>query len=121
VRLLAGGLRTGVYLYNASGTNSGRPYVQYNDPLDPNRTVQFLLEFYVADRRPFTNTLEAQAVLPASNGTNGGSAITIDRAFIDARIAGNPRFVLEFASVPGRTYTIIYSDDSMVSWKAATP
>src|SRR5207244_7486056 len=62
VRLLVGGLRTNVYLYNASGTNGGIPYAQYNAPLDPGHTVLFSLEFYVADRRPFTDTLEAQAV-----------------------------------------------------------
>ena len=121
VRLLVGGLRTNVVLYNAAGTNDSRPYVQYNAPLDPGRTIQFVLEFFVGDRRPFTNTLEAQAVLPISNGTNGAVSVAIDRVFIDWRIAGNPRFVIEFATVPGRTYTIIYSDDNLATWHAATP
>jgi hypothetical protein len=121
VRLLVGGLRTNVTLYNASGTNGGRPYVQYNAPLNPGQTVLFSLEFFAADRRPFTNTLEAQAVLPESNSTNGGSAVSIDRAFVDSRIPGNPRFVLEFTTIPGRTYTVIYSDDDLATWKAATP
>src|SRR5207248_921954 len=71
--------------------------------------------------RPFTNSLEAQAVLPASNGTNGATAVAIDRVFIDSRIAGTPRFVIEFTSIPGRTYTVIYSDDDMTTWKAMTP
>src|SRR5882724_8308630 len=100
VRLLVGGLRTNVDLYNAGGTNAGRPYVQYNSPLDPNQTVQFVLEFYDGDRRSFTNSLEAQAVLPDSSGTNGGTGMAISRAFIDSRIVGSPRFVIEFASIP---------------------
>jgi hypothetical protein len=33
-----------VSLYNAVGTNGGRPYVQYNAPLNPGETVIFLLE-----------------------------------------------------------------------------
>ncbi len=121
VRLLVGGLRTNVFLYNATGTNAGRPYVQYNSPLNPGQSVTFLLEFYVGDRHPFTNTLEAQAVLPSPAGTNSGAGVAISRAFMDNRIAGQPRFVIEFASVPGRTYTVIYSDDSMATWQVATP
>src|SRR5262249_9791898 len=81
----------------------------------------FILEFYVPDRRPFTNTLEAMAVMPTFTGIYAAAGVLVDRVFIDARIAGNPRFVIEFASIPGRTYTILYSDDSMVTWKAATP
>ena len=121
VRLLVGGLRTNVYLYNAAGTNGRRAYVQYNASLNPGQTVTFVLEFYVPDRQPFTNTLEAQAVLPATAGTNSAGAVAVTLVFVDRRIAGEPRFVVEFDSIPGRTYTIIYSDDSMKSWKAATP
>jgi hypothetical protein len=46
----------------------------------------------------------------------GGAAIT--KKFMDPR---QGRFVIEFASVPGKSYTIIYSDDNMVTWKVATP
>jgi len=80
VRLLVDGLRSSVSLYNASGTNAGRPYVQHNSPLDPNQTVKLVLEFFVGDRRPFTNTLEAQSVLPAYNGTDGATAVAISRS-----------------------------------------
>jgi VCBS repeat-containing protein len=121
IRLLVGGLRSNVSLYNASGTNGARPYVQHNGPLNPGETVHFVLEFYVADRKPFTNSLEAQAVTPVSTGANSAGAVAISRAFIDSRIIGNTRFVLEFATIPGRTYTIIYSDDNMATWNAATP
>jgi uncharacterized repeat protein (TIGR01451 family) len=120
VRLLVGGLRSGVTLYNASGTNGTRSYVQYNAPLNPGQTVTFVLEFYVPDRRPFTDTLEAQAVLPAVAQTNLSGGVYVDTAFVDSRIPGQPRFVIEFASIPGRTYTIIYSSD-LRNWTAATP
>jgi len=119
VRLLVGGLRTGVTLYNASGTNGARPYAQYNAPLDPGQTVTFILEFYVPDRRPFSDTLEAQAVMP-ENGHTATGGVPIARSFMDYRRAGDPRFVIEFASIPGRTYTVIYSTD-LSHWTAATP
>ena len=46
--------------------------------------------------------------------------MVIDKSFWDTRIPGEPRYVIEFASVPGKTYTIVYSDD-MKSWKTAVP
>jgi hypothetical protein len=58
--------------------------------------------------------------MPASAGTNAGASVLIDRAFVDARLAP-PRFVIEWTSVPGRTYTIIYSDDNMANWRVVTP
>jgi hypothetical protein len=114
--------RTNVFLYNATGTNTdSRPYVQYNAPLNPGQFVQLILEFVVLDRRPFTNSLEAVAVTWVPGGTNAGAGVAIDRSFLDLRIAGEPRYVIEFTSIPGRIYTIIYSDDNMATWKVATP
>ncbi|WP_040549672.1 carboxypeptidase regulatory-like domain-containing protein [Pedosphaera parvula] len=121
VRLNVGGLRTGVRLYNASGTNGVKPFVQYNAPLNPGQTVVFTLEYYVPDRKPFTSVLDVEAVLPAQSAPAQGNGLSITRSFIDTRIAGNPRLVIEFATVPGKTYTIIYSDDNLQTWKVATP
>jgi len=121
LRLTVGGLRSGVSLYNATGTNANKPYVQYNFPLDPGQVVRFRLEFFVLDRLPFTNTLTAESVVAVATGTNNSSSfITIKRAFMDVRIGGEARFVIEFESVIGKTYTIIYSDDTM-TWKVAVP
>jgi hypothetical protein len=119
VRLLVSGMRTGVTLYNAYGTNSGRPYVQYNAPLNPGESVVFRLEYYVPDRRTFTSTLEAQTVTPiAPTVLDGG--VPVDKYFMDTRLPGEPRFVIEWVSVPGRRYTVLYSSD-LQNWTAATP
>jgi hypothetical protein len=109
-----------VTLYNATGKTNGSPYVEYDFPLDPNGTVTFALEFYDPSRQPFTHTLRVEAILPPglpSAGTNGAS---ITREFMDTRIEGDTRFVIEFNSVPNKTYTILYSED-LTNWKAATP
>jgi hypothetical protein len=127
-RLLVGNInspqgvpRTNVWLYNATGTNvDSRPYVLYNAPLNPGQFVTLTLEFGVPDRRAFTNSLEVVQVLPVASGTNSGSGVVIDRAFLDNRFSP-ARVVIEWASIPGRTYTVIYSDDNMVTWHAATP
>jgi uncharacterized repeat protein (TIGR01451 family) len=129
VRLLVGDFastngtpRTNVWLWNATGTNvDGRRFVQYNAPLNPGQFAAMLLEFYNPTRLPFTNSLEVQAVLPTPATTNLTGGVAIDRAFVDNRESGNPRFVIEWVSIPGRSYTVIYSDDAMLTWRAATP
>jgi len=124
VRLYVGGLPSGVRLYNATGTNAGTPYVEYDSPLNPVPdqvyAVTFALEFYNPSLLPFTNTLTAVAVTSLPNNgpvsTNGSVTAT---AFVTPTVP--PRALIEFKSIPGKTYTIIYSDDGMVTWKVATP
>ncbi len=107
-------------VYNATGADENGPYVQYNAPLNPGQSVTFLLAFYVPDRGSFTDTLQAVAILPgATVSASGGFAI--NRTFIDTRVSGSPRLVIEFSTVPGQDYTIIYSDDGMATWQVATP
>ena len=126
VRLSIGNLRSGVTLYNATGTNSGVPYVEYdppyNSPLLPGSAVTFTLEFFVADRHPFTNSLTATAIIAPVTAPLNSTNVTsiIQYGFNDQRNPANPRFLVEFTSIPGRTYTIQYSDD-MVTWNLATP
>jgi uncharacterized repeat protein (TIGR01451 family) len=121
VRLLVSGLRSGVSLYNATGTNTGTPYVESDFPLNPTNTVVFALEFYNPSRLPFTNTLTAVGILPPNSGSTGtNGSVAINTIFVDTRIAGDTRYVIEFNTIPGKTYTIIYSDD-LLTWKVATP
>jgi poly(beta-D-mannuronate) lyase len=120
MRLYVDGLRSGVQLYNASGTDAGQPYAQYILPLNPNQTVTFLLEIYVPDRGSFTDTLQVQAVVPAAT-RNVSGGFPANRVFLDSASPGGPRIVVEFNTIPGHIYTVIYSDDGMTTWKAATP
>jgi hypothetical protein len=79
------------------------------------------LEFYdhtVAP--PFPNTLTVMAILPPPSPPLTSNKVPINRIFVDTRIAGDTRFVIEFNTIVGRTYTIFYSED-LVVWKAATP
>ena len=113
-------LTPNVSLWNATGTNGGVPYVQYGQPLDPTNTATLVLEFYDPARIAFSNTLRVVPVIPADVGpatTNG--SVAVSNVFTDTRTNGT-RFVIEFASVPGKTYTVIYSSD-LVNWKVATP
>jgi uncharacterized repeat protein (TIGR01451 family) len=118
-RLHVGGLTNNVTLYNASGTTNGVPFVNYNFPVDPSNAVSLILEFYNPTRQAFTHTLWAEAILPTATGTistNGAAAASIHA---DPRTG---RVFIEFLSVPGKTYTIIYSDTLAAPvWKVATP
>jgi hypothetical protein len=115
-------LRTGVTLNNASGTTNGVPFVQYNSPVNAGGTMTFALEFYDANRLAFTNTLTAVALLVADPAAAGGTnGVAITKVFTDTRLAGDTRFVIEFTSTPGRTYTVLYSDDAMATWQVASP
>ncbi len=116
-------LRSGVSLYDATGTNSLGQYVEYdppyNSPLLSGGNVSFLLEFYVSDRRPFTNSLTAVAVLAPPAATVSGTPVSVSRLQI-LNGGGGPRYLVQFNTIPGRTYTILYSDD-LITWTAAVP
>ena len=109
-----------VSLANASGNNGGVPYVQYALPLDPANSVSLILKFSDPNRVAITDTFRVVAVIPSSAsyvGTNG--AVAVNAVFTDTR-NGATRFVIEFASVPGKRYAVIYSSD-LVNWQMATP
>jgi uncharacterized repeat protein (TIGR01451 family) len=123
LRLYVGGLRNGVTMYNATGTTNGVPYVEYDPPFStpllPGDSVTFLLEFFVSDRHPFTNSLTAVAILAPSASTVTGTPAPISQLLI-LNNTSNPRFLIQFDSIPGRTYTILYSDN-LITWNVAVP
>jgi hypothetical protein len=120
VRLYVGGLRSGVTLYNATGTTNGTPYVEYDASLNPGSTVTFALEFYDVNRLAFTNALTAVEIPFTSLPSAGTNGVAVTTEFMDTRLTNDVRFVVEFPTVPGKSYTIIYSAD-MVTWQVATP
>jgi len=121
LRIFISNLRTNIRVWNAAGNLNGTNYVQYNSPLNPGQSATFRVEYYVPDRRPFTPVLRSEETLPVPQpSAQGGTGVVIDHSYLDTRLPGETRLIIEFTSTPGRIYTIIYSDD-MKSWKAATP
>ena len=57
---------------------------------------------------------------PVNPPVNGVQVTILQSGFNDQRNPGNPRFLVQFSSVPGRTYTVQYSDD-LTTWRNATP
>jgi hypothetical protein len=122
-RLFVHGLRNGVKLWNADGTTNGVPFVNYNFSLNPSATATLVLELYSPHRTSVANTLTAQAIVPASTSTSGTDGSVPARMLPpDTRIEGDTRYIIEFPSVPGKTYVILYTSDlGAENWNVATP
>ena len=121
IQLYVTGLRNGVSLYNAAGTNNGLPYVQYGYPLDPSNTVSFALEFYDPSRQPFTNGFLVVAYMPTNQVIMGVSNSVPVTLFEDNRTVP-PRMVIEWPSVIGTRYLVLYANSpNPTSWNVATP
>ena len=102
--------------------NNGVPYVQYGYPLDPSNSVHFVLEFYDPSRLPFSNSLFVVAYMPTNLFVTGISNRVAVSTFFEDKRTNPPRMVIEWASTPGKTYLVIYSDQvNPTSWNVATP
>ena len=117
VRLIVSGLSTN-QLYNAVGTNNGNPYVTYAATLATSQSVDLLLEYFVRSRTALTNlTRTAIGVSLASVTVPTNSAPNI----ISQQLTAGG-FLIEFQSIPGRSYTILYADNmSFTNALAAQP
>ena len=115
-RLLIQALPADVMVYNASGSISNIPFVQYNQTLAPTATVVFLIEYYRTNRQEIPQpALAAQETTPIVLNPFG-TLIPVNRNahFEDGR------FLIEFTSIPGRRYAVQYSSD-LDTWKTASP
>ncbi len=114
VRLTVSGLTN--WLFNASGTNSGNPYVVYAAPLNANQSVDLDLEYFVPTRQPITvpnSNYTAVAIaapnLSVTNLTNVVLTITNVVALTNGGI------LIEFPSVPNASYTVIYGTNAALT------
>ena len=109
-------------LYNAVGTNNGNPFVVYGNTLDTNQSVNLILEYFTPTRVAFTVS-NSQYMAVGIDSTNFSAPVGTNGTFEvknPPHVFTNGAVLIEFASTPGRVYTIYYSDD-MVTWLAAQP
>jgi len=117
IQLLVDGLPSNATVHNADGTASGPDYVTYNQPLAPGESVDLVVEFRLLDRENLPAlTYQAQVVDPLQQLLASGTPSMIDRIVK----LQDERFMIEFTSIPDRTYAIQYSSD-LKTWKTATP
>lgn len=117
VRVEVRGL-TNVWLWNATGTNSGSyvPYVQFNGPIGGGQAQKLRLEYYsmyASVPSPTFNVLW----LSSDNPTNAaGTLVPIGRI---SPFAGGT-MLLDFTTAANQQYYIQYSSD-LVTWNTSLP
>lgn len=117
-RILLTNLAANVTVFNASGTTSGTPFLQYDLPVAAGASVDFVVEFYRATRGTIAApTYAAEAATAAPPAAPAGTTRTVTDL---SGALSNGRFLIEFTTTPGRRYAVQYSADS-VTWKTAQP
>lgn len=110
VRLVVSGLTN--RLFNATGTNNGNPFVTSPAALAVNQQVSLLLQYYSVSRSAFAfsnSQLQAEAVtLPNLTPPDTTNNATIVRQ-------PNGNILIEFPSIAGNSYSIIYADNLLFS------
>ena len=114
-RVVVTGLLTNE-LANASGTNSGNPYVVYANELPAGQQVSLLLQFYALNYFSFTNSQMQALAVPVPDLTPPAAVATSTNLVItNIRQLSSGKVSIEFPSVAGRTYTVVYSDNVLFS------
>jgi hypothetical protein len=121
LRITATNLPAGVTLRNASITNGGFAYIEYQLPVRSGSNVTLTLEYYNANRAgAVTPGLKLEllnstrVIAPPTNPVM--SAVTGRRGYApDGRI----RFYIEFPTTAGLTYYIQYKDAVGDPWKTS--
>ncbi|MBI1841277.1 MAG: DUF11 domain-containing protein [Verrucomicrobia bacterium] len=106
-------------LFNAVGTNAGRPFAVAPVALAPGDSVVVTLEFFFPTRQPFgglTFDVVESPVVSLGTSSAGSSGISLTRQLPSTDI------LIEFPATPGSRYTILYSVDvAFTSPQAAQP
>jgi hypothetical protein len=115
--VLIRGLPSDAKVYNASGIDSlGRPFVAQPMPVNPGESVDFVIEYYRANRQAITQPIFSPAATTVRPRTPAGEVISVDRSVE----LSSGRFLIEFTATAGRQYLVQYSPD-MATWTNANP
>jgi uncharacterized repeat protein (TIGR01451 family) len=115
VRVIVTGLTH--WLFNATGTNNGNPYVVSPAPLNTNQGVSLLLQYYVTNRSSFAfsnGQLQAYAVAMPNLTPAAAAGYSTNNNLLITRLA-NGRMLLAFPAVTGSNYTLVYADNVLFS------
>lgn len=106
IRLVVSGL-TDLFL-DSVGTNQGNPYAYFPGTLAPGATVDLILHIFSPRRQPLTNLVFSAISQPGNIPALPTSASLVP----DQSVWLAPgRFLLEFGSTNGLTYTVAYADN----------
>jgi uncharacterized repeat protein (TIGR01451 family) len=118
-RVIVSGLTN--VLFNAVGTNNGNPFVQYSTNLSPGQSVNLLMQYFVPTRQTIVVPNSSYAAVPVPAVTPPLPTGTAVPVTLVTNLPGG-RLLIEFQSIPGRTYTVLYGDNpAMTNVLAAEP
>jgi uncharacterized repeat protein (TIGR01451 family) len=101
-------------LFNAVGTNNGNPFVVYGGTLAPNQGVDLVLEYFVPTRLPVPDPNLIAAEVPPFNPTPPAGTpahVALLTILPPSGLFSEFRTLIEFQSVTGQVYTVLYSND----------
>lgn len=106
-RVVVGGLTN--RLFNAVGTNDGKPFVLYANTLPAGESRDLLLEYFIPTRTAGPDPVLTAVAVPLP-------AITVPATtppnILKVLATPSGGVLIEFQSTPGRSYTVVYSDSS---------
>lgn len=105
-RVFVGGLTN--VLFNAVGTNAGNPFVVVAGPIASGGFVDLVLEIFLPTRTPVANPVLGAAAITA---TTNAPPTTLPPNLTRIVDLGGGSVLVEFESVPGRSYTVVYADN----------
>jgi hypothetical protein len=105
-----------IRVVNASGTNNGVPFVISPGAILPGTCWTNVIKFYDPVQAAFYPVLTVQLVDPVGVGEPDGTPHPI----FSGKFLRDGTFLVEFTTIPGRTYYVQYSSD-MAHWKTAIP
>jgi len=117
VQVAVSNLTAGVQVFNASGTNHGIPFAQFNQPIPPGASADLTIEYYSPRYQTPDPALSVALVgSPAPMAPVNVTVVPVTRQLW----LSNGEFLLEFNSLAGRIYFVEYSAD-LRNWKVAWP
>ncbi|MFC1467424.1 fibronectin type III domain-containing protein, partial [Verrucomicrobiota bacterium] len=114
-------LSAGAELYNATGTDKqGNPEIFWRGTLEPLESIDFTLHYYSAQRTTPSATVVASLSLSEPADSVTGTSVSLDGGNFEMT-NDNSSFVMQFNTVPGKTYFIQYTDSLADEWKTVQP
>ncbi len=114
LRVVIAGLPTNLpynVAYNAVGTNNGNPFVEYAGTLAAAQSVALELEYARANINVPGLQFTAVPIVPPTNALASGTAFAITNIFK----LPSGFIMIEFPATQGRTYAILYANNSGMS------
>lgn len=120
-RIVVSGTTSTNYTYFAAGTNSGKQFVLYPLPLEPMQTVNLVLQFYSSTRTLVVSNLQFQAYPTVLASLNPPGVLGANIPITKVLRLSTGYTMIEYPSLIGSNYTILYSDDPAFTKPKAVP